>query len=122
MFSKVSKAVVVVLVSFAVVTAFSAVSFAYCTNISVIKAGAKVVGTTPTNLIALQRDGATSGDGCTGWTQGTPIWFKTMTENQDAMLAAALTALSLGHKVTITCATEPCVTDGTGIVTLVTVE
>lgn len=122
MFSKVSKAVVVVLVSFAVVTAFSAVSFAYCTNITVVKAGAKVDGTTATNSVALQRDGDSGGDGCDAWTQGTPIWFKAMTENQDAMLAAALTALSLGHTVTITCATEPCVTDGSGILTLITVE
>jgi hypothetical protein len=122
MFFKVSKAVVVVLVSFAVVTAFSAVSFAYCTNITVVKAGAKVDGTTATNSIALQRDGATTGNGCTAWTQGSPIWFTAMTENQDAMLAAALTAMSLGHTVTVTCATEPCIADGTGILTLITVE
>ena len=122
MFSKVSKVVLVVLVSFAVVTAFSAVSFAYCTNITVVKAGAKVGGTTPVNSIYLQRDGVSGGDGCDAWPQGTGIWFSMMTENQDAMLAAGLTALSLGHKVTIACATEPCVTDGSGILTLVTVE
>jgi hypothetical protein len=121
MFSKVSKLAVAAMVS-ASVLAMSASAFAYCTNITISKAGAKVNGTTAVNNVAVQRDGASSGAGCTAWPTGTAIWFTLMTENQDAMLASALTALSLGNKVTISCAVEPCTTNGAGILTLITVE
>ena len=122
MFTKMSKMVLTVFVSCALVAAFSVSASAYCTNITIVKAGAKVNGTTAVNNVALQRDGASSGGDCDAWTTGTPIWFTLMTENQDAMLAASLTAYSLGSKVTVSCATSPCATDGTGILTLISVE
>jgi len=122
MFTRLSKVVMAVFVSCALVAAFSVSASAYCTNITIVKAGAKVNGTTAVNNVALQRDGASSGGGCDAWTTGTPIWFTLMSENQDAMLAGALTAYSLGAKVTVACATEPCVTDGSGVLTLITVE
>ena len=121
--ARVSKTVIAALVSLSFVFAMSASAFAYCTNITITKAGAKVAGTTAVNNVALQRDVASPGGaGCDAWPLGTPIWFTLMTENQDAMLAAGLTALSLGHKVTVQCAVEPCVTNGTGILSLLTVE
>lgn len=122
MFTRISKVVMAVFVSCALVAAFSVSASAYCTNITIVKAGAKVNGTTAVNNVALQRDGVSSGEGCDAWTTGTPIWFTLMAENQDAMLAAALTAYAAGAKVTISCATEPCVADGSGVLTLITVE
>ena len=122
MFTRMSKVVMAVFVSCALVAAFSVSASAYCTNITIVKAGAKVNGTTAVNNVGLQRDGASSGGGCDNWPVGQGIWFTLMAENQDAMLASALTAYSLGAKVTIACATEPCVADGSGVLTLITVE
>jgi hypothetical protein len=123
MFKKVTKSIMVLLVSIAVVTAFSASSFAaYCTNISIVKAGASVDGVTAKNQVVLKREGVSAGGDCDAWPLNTNIWFSLMPENQDAMLATSLTALSLDNKVTVVCATVPCPSDHTGVLVTVTVD
>ncbi len=86
----------------------------YCTGVKVINAGAKIVGTTAVNQIRLQNTRNDCGD----WAQNQTNNYTLMSENADAMLASALTALSLGYPVTVVSATADVYPNGGTMVSL----
>ena len=68
----------------------------YCTGVVVKEAGAKTVNGVSRNALLLQTTQT-----CGNWGSGGMIWAYLDTANQDAMLAAALTALGMGKPVTV---------------------
>jgi hypothetical protein len=71
----------------------------FCTGVVVVQAGAKVSGTQEVakNSVLLKN---TRSD-CGNWAQNTNLWFYLAENNQNSMLAAALTSLAVKSKVTV---------------------
>lgn len=69
----------------------------YCSGVVVKEVGAKVDGGTPINVVSLINKRSDCGD----WPENATYWFVLDSANADAMLAAALTAKSLGKTVTV---------------------
>lgn len=100
------KMILVALITCSLFLGGVSLSFAsVCTNASVENVGAK----SGSNAIFVKKTAASSA--CTGF--GTGIWVVLDAANADAMLATALTAMSLGKPVTVVNATGDFVNQGT---------
>lgn len=88
----------IILVTFFVLSSSNVVMAedGYCSRVVVKEAGAKTVNGVSRNALLLQTTQT-----CGNWGSGGLVWFYLDTPNQDAMLAAALTALALGNPVTV---------------------